>query len=122
VPGVQEQQIPQNAVLPKEWYIFSAWEPLQDEMGAQFEQVFQIFWPNGEKFSEARSVFKVSDSWQYNTLQLMGFPVGQEGNLRVVTWIDNAGQPISDLVECRVRIHHGPAPAPPPIPDLQISR
>jgi hypothetical protein len=122
IPGAEPQAIPPNAVMPKEWYFFSSWFPSSDEVGKNFEQVYQVYWPNGEKFSEARSEFTVQDETQYNTLYMQGLPVGQQGDVKIVTWLDHNGHKVSELVERILRIKYGPAPAPPPLPRLQVSR
>jgi hypothetical protein len=122
LPGMTAQEIPSNAVMPKEWFVFSAWLLSSEDMGQQYEQVFQIYWPSEEKFNESRSEFTGKDDWQYNTLQLLGMPVGQQGKLRIVTWVEHAGKRISDLIENSVKVKHGPAPAPAVGPELRISR
>jgi hypothetical protein len=110
VEGLQE--IPPNAVLPLQWAIFSVLEPSADEVGSTFEQVYQVYWPNEEKFTEGRATFKPDDNWQYNSCQLLGFPAGQVGNVRIITWVDHEGHRITDIVEFNVRVKHGAPPQP----------
>jgi hypothetical protein len=35
-------QLPANAMLPKEWWVLSMWEPHSDEVGKDFEQVIEV--------------------------------------------------------------------------------
>jgi hypothetical protein len=109
IPPQNPQQIPPNAVTPQMWFLFSLWAPSPEEVGKTFEQVFQIYWPNGDKFHEARLQFKPDENYQQTSLGLNGLPVGQAGLLRLVTWVEDHGQRISDIVEYHTRIKH-PAP------------
>lgn len=123
-PDAPPQEIPANAVIPKEWFIFSAWSPTPADVGQRQIQITQVFWPNGEKITEARTDFEVKDDWQYNTVQIGGFPAGQKGNVMIRVWLaDRNEKKLSDVIEFFIRVKHDPAPtspAPPPI--MQVSR
>src|SRR5260370_11095958 len=69
--------IPQNAVAPRPWSIYSMWKASSDEVGKKVEQVYQIYWPSGEKFSEENVEFVVDSTIQQVTLDVVGFPAGQ---------------------------------------------
>jgi hypothetical protein len=104
-PAVSEQ-IPTNAVTPREWWIFSMWEPSSEDVGEQFEQVYQIYWPNNEKLSENRIGFKPDERVQYNSQPILGFPVGQSGKIRIVTWVDHHGQRVTEVFDYYITIKH----------------
>src|SRR5437879_5919714 len=53
--------IPQNAVAPTKWWLYTQWEPSPRDVGKTFEQVFQVYWPQGEKFAENRLGFVQKD-------------------------------------------------------------
>ena len=120
--GIQAQiTVPTNAVSPTQWWLYTQWEPASEDVGKRFEQVFQIYWPEGEKFAENRLEFTQKDDRVNQTsFYYLGFPVGQQGKLRLVTWIDHAGLRFSDIIESHVLIKHKPvstlSPGPYPNP------
>jgi len=104
-PGTPEQ-IPPNAVTPREWWIFSMWEPSSEEAGKEFEQVFQVYWPNKEKLLEGRLGFKPDERVQYTSYSVLGFPVGQQGKVRIVTWVEQQGSRITDIFDYHITVRH----------------
>src|SRR6266436_8603486 len=112
----QQQQIPANAVVPNQWFIYTMWAPSAEDVGRKFEQVYQVYWPDGEKFSENRLEFTQPDeSVQQVTLGLVGFPVGQAGKLRIVTWLDHGGHSVSEIIEASINVKHSPQQAVSPV-------
>jgi len=102
-----EQTMSSNAVTPKEWAIFSMLLPSAEEINRELEEVYQMYWPNEEKFTENRLTFKpANNDPTYNIFALVGFPVGQKGQLRIITWIDDGGHRISDIAEYFVQVRH----------------
>lgn len=109
-----DTKIPEDAVLPKEWFVYSRWESSAEDVGKNFEQVWQIYWPSGEKFVEHRFTLKPikqNDDIQQSYIQMVGFPSGQAGKLRISTWLDCGGQRITDIIECSLLVKHAPLPA-----------
>jgi len=104
-------EFPLNAVVPKEWFIYTRWQSSDEDVGKNFEQVFQVNWPDGEKFIEQRVQLKPivkDDDLQQSSLQLMGFPAGQPGLIEIATWLDSDGHRMSDIIKCTVRVKHTP--------------
>ncbi|SRR6266705_3443325 len=105
----QQQQIPANAVAPNQWFIYSMWIPSPEDVGRKFEQWYQVYWPDGEKFTENSIEFTQPDeSIHQVTLQVMGFPLGQPGRLRIITWLDQGGHRVSDIIETSILVKHLP--------------
>jgi hypothetical protein len=103
--------IPPNAVSPTMWWLYTQWEPFSEDVGQDFEQVFQIYWPSGEKFAETRLPFTQKDErMNQSSFYFGGFPVGQEGKLRLVTWLDRQGHCVTEIIESFVFIKHTPIP------------
>jgi hypothetical protein len=103
----EQTEVPRNAVMPHQWWIYSLWRPSPEDVGASFEQVYQVYWPDGEKFAETRLAFEQKDATvQQTSFYFLGFPVGQEGQLRIVSWLDRGGHRVSDINEAWVRLEH----------------
>jgi hypothetical protein len=104
----EEIPIPANAISPNMWWIYTAWLPSSEDVGKSFEQVYQIFLPNGEKFAESRLPFtQRTDEMNQTSFYFVGFPIGQQGKVRIKTWIDMGGSMVSDIAETFVEILHG---------------
>jgi hypothetical protein len=102
-------EIPPNAVSSSQWFIYVMWVPAPEDVGEKFEEFFQIYWPDGEKFFEGSLEFTQPDeSVQQVSYSLIGFPVGQIGNLRILTWLDKRGNRVSDVIETNIRVKHPP--------------
>src|SRR5882724_2784699 len=65
--------MPRNAVAPREWSLYTMWKVGPEHIGRKFEQWYQIYWPDGEKFSEENFDFIADSHLQQTTLDLMGF-------------------------------------------------
>lgn len=111
--GITEQlAVPVNAVMQMTWWIFSVWLPSSSDVGRSFEQVYQLYWPNGDKFVENRLAFtQKDDRSQQTNFYYIGFPVGQIGDVRIVSWLDSDGQRVTDITETKVRIDHSNSPS-----------
>jgi len=108
-----EQPIPANAVMPREWFVFSMWMPSIEDAGKSFEQVIEIYWPNSDKFTEGRLPFKADEKASYNSIQMLGFPIGQVGNIKIQTWLEYQGSRITDTFDYCVSIKHLDRPPSP---------
>ncbi|MFZ0707895.1 MAG: hypothetical protein WAM71_20015 [Candidatus Korobacteraceae bacterium] len=102
---------PEYATLPKEWFIFTRWDVSDSEPGKIFEQVWQVLWPDGEKFVEHRAPLnatseKRDDDVRQGYFQLASFPFGQQGKMRLLTWLDFDGQRVSEIEESGFWVQH----------------
>lgn len=84
--------LPKDAVMPKEWTIFSKWELGPEEVGKDYISRVQIFWPDGTEFlkSSLTAMQPTRDGMSF-TNQMNTFPVGQAGKLRVVQTLESDG-------------------------------
>src|SRR6266567_4409707 len=77
----KDQEIPKNAVAPKEWAVFSAWDT--DPGDELKEHIFciQMFYPDKTQFGEVfknKMKVELNKRSQVKTV-IPGFPVGQPG-------------------------------------------
>jgi len=98
---------PFNAVAPLQWWVYTLWDPSPEDAHRSFEQVYQLYWPNGEKLREARLPFVLtSERMQQSSFSFVGLPVGQPGKVRIITWLDSDGQCVSSVSETHLYITH----------------
>lgn len=77
--------IPRNAVAPKEWVIFTAWDWEPGDAGKEYSQFVEILYPDGTVFlekKEMRFVLQPNKRHQIR-MNLQGFPIGQQGTFTV---------------------------------------
>jgi hypothetical protein len=97
-PDMTANQLPPNAIAPKEWFVFSMWEPEGGDFGKEFEQVIEVFWPNEEKILSGRLKLKpeANGGNQLASYSISGFPVGQQGRVKVLTWLEQQGRRVTE--------------------------
>jgi Family of unknown function (DUF6941) len=89
-----DQEIPPTAAVPKEWAIFVSWEAADgDQIGNEYNQSVQVVYPDGTVFVEKRDIkFVLQDDKRHqNTIQMQGFPMGQQGRYEIKIWLDIEG-------------------------------
>lgn len=90
---LQGAPLPDNAVSPMKWSIFSLWKHTAEENGVQFTQHIEILKPDGEVFGVAsRAVFTAQGAEQSQSkvfVDVFGLPVGQPGVVKIRTWLEN---------------------------------
>lgn len=93
----QGEEIPPNAVTPKEWSVFAQWLWFDEEKGGDFSQGIAVTYPDGKPFN--RQLVKL-DSSQPRTnvaMSFLGFPVGQAGDLKVEVWMEQNGTVVTEI-------------------------
>ncbi len=111
-----QEEIPPNALAPKEWAIFAAWDPEPIDEEREYTQVVQLLFPDGTSFLdrlETKFVMKVGRRQQVK-MPVMGFPVGQQGNVTVRMWLEHAGNVVIEAHPIHLEVKHTPPPQPAP--------
>ena len=102
-------EMPQNAVAPKEWAIFTTWEPLPEDVGSTVRQIVQVLWPDDTEFQRTPPTpihFK-NDRPQQVRLNIFGFPIGKTGKITFNVWLeDSGGQRIGATHSCSAWVDH----------------
>ena|ERR1035438_2166062 len=99
-------ELPSNAVMPKEWAIFSKWGLELEEYGKEYTSKIEIYWPDGTEFAKFSLVSEqpTKDGMAFIN-RLTGFPVGQDGEIRVVQLLEGNGEIVYGPVELIVKIN-----------------
>ena len=106
-PGTSEfPQIPPNAVVPKEWAIFSAWDIEPGDEKIKYIVCTQILYPDNSPFGEInRTVLKIeANKRSQNVIRIPGFPIGQTGFYSVNTWIEENEQKVFGPIEFKIEV------------------
>lgn len=99
-----DQVIPPNAVVPKDWAIFSAWDIESEDAGKKYNLCTQILYPDGTPFGETSKIpLKLQlNKRSQNVVKIVGFPVGQTGFYSIQTWIEENDARIYGPIEFKI--------------------
>jgi len=121
----KEIQIPKSATAPTQWWVYTLWEPSQADVGRSFRQIYEVYWPSGDKLETPKlelPFVQQDDKQQQTTYSIVGFPVGQEGDVTILTWLESSeGKQITDKLTSHVRIEHLTGKVNPPAMPSHIS-
>lgn len=99
--------IPENAVAPKEWAIFTLWEWLPEDSGKKFSQIVQILWPNQAEFQKLEIEFQAGNlRYHQNRVSIVGFPVGQVGDVKIRLWLERDSRKCTDTFTYCIEVAH----------------
>jgi hypothetical protein len=88
---IQDAPLPENALSPTRWAIFTLWQHTPGERGVEYTQRTEVIAPSGDKFVEASTVFKITeadDLQSKNHIDIFGIPINIEGFLKVRVWLE----------------------------------
>lgn len=90
---------PPNAVIPKEWAIFTLWEVDPSEYGKKYQQAFQTVYPDGTNFGLETRV-PITPEQGKRMLQCVALstamPISQNGLYTIKTWLEEDGKKIAE--------------------------
>jgi hypothetical protein len=107
--------LPPNALIPREWSVFSKWELTDEESTGDIAQTCEMYWPDGALLSRTKLVAAkpVQRALAFN-VRSQGFPVGQSGKLKIVLWIEDGEKQLSTKEELFVYVRVDRVASPPP--------
>ena len=94
-----DSKLPADAVVPKEWAIFTSWTSEPGDEGKEYVQCIQILYPDGAVFKESKdSKFKMESEIKRSqvNIQVPVFPVGQAGPYTVRMWLEREGVALTE--------------------------
>lgn len=106
IPVPPETEIPKNAVAPKEWAVFSAWDTDPGDELKKYTLCTQILYPDQSQFAEVvktKMKVELSKRSQMN-IQILGFPIGQIGQYTIRTWIEENQRRVFGPIEFKIEL------------------
>ncbi len=102
----KDQEIPKNAVAPKEWAVFGAWDTEPGDELKEYIFCMQMFYPDKSQFGE---IFKNKMKVELNKrtqvkTNIPGFPVGQPGFYTIRTWIEESNKMVAGPIEFKMEV------------------
>lgn len=101
-------EIAKNAVIPKDWAVFSIWEWEDDDEGREYTQFFEVLFPDGEVFFRPpETKFKMERGKRHQiTGNVQGVPVGQQGKYIIQTHLEHEGRIVVGPVSTYFDVRH----------------
>lgn len=99
-------EIPKNAVAPKEWAIYAAWDPEPGDEEKSYAFCSQLLYPDQSQFGEIGKIkIKVERSKRCQlSLQIPGFPIGQAGFYTVRAWVEESDKQVLGPIEFKIEL------------------
>jgi hypothetical protein len=90
---LQDAPLPENAISPTRWAIFSMWQHTPEETGIEYTQHIEILKPSGEKFGDGAitkfSISQPEDLQSKNLIEVLGLPINDEGFVKIRIWLED---------------------------------
>lgn len=117
VAPIAGQEIPKNAVAPKQWAVFSAWDPDPGDENKEWFFCLQMFYPDQTQFGETTRVKINVELGKRSQVKadIAGFPVGQLGPHTVRCWIEEEGNTVVGPIEFKIDLETMPANTSAPV-------
>jgi hypothetical protein len=91
VPIAANVPLPEKALAPIAWAVFSVWQHDESERGVEYTQRTEIIDPSGTQFANVATKFKITEPGDFqskNTVAIFGLPVSAEGVMIVRVWLE----------------------------------
>jgi hypothetical protein len=96
---------PRDAVIPKEWSIFSKFALEPTEEGEDYALSTDIFWPDGTPFvSNTLAATQPTKKDLCFVVKLQGFPIGQSGIVRVDQTLKSRGKTVCGPINLEIEM------------------
>lgn len=101
-------KIPRDAVGPKEWAILTNWKKSPDDGDKEFVEVLQVLWPDKTEFKRIDFPFRFQPDkrGQQNRREVVGFPLGQEGDVTLNLWLEVDSKRVGEIHTWTVTVKH----------------
>jgi hypothetical protein len=102
----KDAEIPSNALGPREWCIFSKWDPEASDVGKDVAVCTQIFYPDGTPLAlPVKVMIKVEPNKKTQAIvRVQAFPLGQKGFYTVRSWIEENAKAVGQSVDFRIEL------------------
>jgi hypothetical protein len=100
----QDAEVPNNAMVPKEWAIFSKFSLEPNEEGKDYSLSTDIFWPDGNLLLNNVLPAKIAKNGMAFIAKLQTFPMGQQGIVRIRESLTSEGKIVCGPIELEVKV------------------
>ncbi len=100
------EEVPANAVVSKEWTVFSSWDTEPGDERKEYVLCTQMLYPNGSQFADLNKTKINVELNKRSQMKIvwLGFPVGQLGAYTVRTWVEESGTMVVGPIEFELSV------------------
>ena len=104
--AIEADEIPKNAVVPKEWTVYSSWIPEPGDEAREYFHCVQVLYPDQSQFAEvSKNKIPVEANKRAQMyVQMLGFPIGQRGYYTVRVWIEEKGERVLGPIDLNLEL------------------
>ena len=94
-------EIPREAVVPRDWAVFSIWETEPGDERRNYMLCTQLLYPDKTQFADTnRTKINIEPEKRAQmTIQFQGFPIGQTGEYTIRTWLEENQREVFGPIE-----------------------
>jgi hypothetical protein len=93
-------EVPSNAMVPREWSIFSKFGLDPDDEGKNYSLKIDVFWPDGSiLISHTVNAARPTNNGMAFIAKLQAFPMGQQGIVRIIQNLSSEGNVVFGPIE-----------------------
>jgi hypothetical protein len=101
-----EAEFPPNALLPREWAVFSKWQLETEETERNYALICEITLPDGTPFGKYN--LTAPKPTENQTIAFIvrssGLPMGQNGRIRIALHLEEDNKIVSESVEVSIGV------------------
>jgi hypothetical protein len=98
-------EVPSNALIPKDWTVFTKFALEPEEEGKDYVLNTRIFWPDGSPFvDQSLTANQPTKNALVFTIRMQGFPIGQSGMIKIRQTLTSGGIEVCEQIEVEVRV------------------
>jgi hypothetical protein len=106
--------LPANAVMPRDWTVYSSWFSDKEDDGKTVSVCTQILFPDKTQFGE---IYKFPLKMEFGKraqaiTRMNGLPIGQTGFYSIRTWLESDGKTIGKVRDIPVELEIVKQPEP----------
>jgi len=105
-PSGESPVVPPNAILPREWAIYTEWNTEPGDENRRYVLAVQIFYPDQTPFGETtRAPINVEPNRRSQSIvRINGFPVGQAGMYTARVWIEEDQKTVAEPINLSIEL------------------
>lgn len=105
------QEVPKDVIAGTQWVVFTEWFFTAEEIERQFDQVFEVFMPDGTPSPiRNRVTLKVEAKepllGHRCFVNVFGFPLSQTGFVVMRVWLESNSERVTDISLYHVQVEH----------------
>lgn len=103
---VADTEVPENAVAPLKWCVYTQWRHEPATAGKSYVQRVRVITPAGETFVEGSLPFTIesdTDPYTKHGFDIFGLPMAKEGEFKIQVWLEDVSNATGEYV---MRLDH----------------